>query len=604
MLNLEKDKLNKTVTKKSSKVKTFDSLGTKMISFLLVLGLLFLADAFSNGYAKEQGIGGMNRLSDWMEIESLSFDIQEAVLVTNINVKQLGYDNTEEEASALMTQIRNDVANIHTTVSELEKARNEFEDSNLVGITRDEFDSQVKSLTTETELLGTIILDMIDYMESGDRDNANIKYAEMATKFEEVRGMETSFNDFLDTGKANLISQRNETCDTIGGIADILFFVFIGVQIAILFYVIKFIVIPTRKASDELDTIINTIEKGEGDLTIRINSKLKDEIGQLTNGVDQFIEQLQSIMLIVRNHSGELDDLAREMNTQIGASNDNASSVSATMEELSASMEEISATLQNIVDSIQSAAQQTEEMRGTAEQGKDFMEEVKGSAITIRTEAVNSKETTVKMIEEIRDILEAAIENSRSVEQINNLTNDILGISNQTNLLALNASIEAARAGEQGKGFAVVADEIRDLAERSKNTANNIQQISTLVTEAVTKLSESATDMIQFVDGTVLSDYDKFVDTANSYHDDADKINEMLNHFFNSATEFSDMMQQVNNGVDGINVAVEESASAVALAATNTAELVEALVIVKGGADKNLEISDSLTDEVNKFSNI
>lgn len=102
-------------------------------------------------------------------------------------------------------------------------------------------------------------------------------------------------------------------------------------------------------------------------------------------------------------------------------------------------------------------------------------------------------------------------------EKINELTNNILNIASQTNLLALNASIEAARAGEAGRGFAVVADEIRNLAENSRDTANDIQNISVLVTEAVRVLSENAEEMLKFVGTDVIKDYDGFVDVVNQY---------------------------------------------------------------------------------------
>lgn len=604
MIDLDKETVSVVSSKQKSKVKTFSSLGTKMISFLLILGLLFITDSICNGYAKEQGIVGMERLHEWNEINEMATEVQTSVLLVNGTVERLGYSQNADKSAELSNTIVTEIDKSEGIMKELEEFTKDFDEKNLVGITKVEFNDSINELISETQKLNTIILEMLDLFAVGDMENAQLKYEAMAEQYLVVTGIEEEFTEFIEKGHHSLLDSRRKTCDFVGGIAEVLFFVFIGIEALILFYVIKFIVIPTRKASDELDSIINTIERGEGDLTLRLNSRLKDEIGQLTKGVDQFIEQLQSIMLIVKEHSGDMNTLVKDMHGQVSNSNENASNISATMEELSASMEEISATLSSIAESVQSAAQSTEEMRVTAEEGKTFMDEVKVSAIDIRAEAVTSKDSTVKMIEEIRDILEAAIENSKNVEQINNLTNDILGISSQTNLLALNASIEAARAGEAGRGFAVVADEIRDLAERSKNTANSIQQISGLVTEAVDKLSDSASEMIKFVNGTVLEDYDKFVETANSYHNDADKINEILNHFFERATEFSNMMSQVTAGVDGINIAVDESAKAVASAATNTAELVDALVVIKDGADKNLDISETLSEEVNRFKNI
>lgn len=168
----------------------------------------------------------------------------------------------------------------------------------------------------------------------------------------------------------------------------------------------------------------------------------------------------------------------------------------------------------------------------------------------------------------------------------------------------MNASIEAARAGEAGKGFAVVADEIRVLADDSRETANNIQAISAMVTQAVEELAKNANAMLQFMDTTVLADYDKFVDVANQYHTDADSMDDILREFKEKAQELADTMSNMTEGIDGINIAVDESAQGVTVAAQSTSQLVEALGAIKAEADTNKEISSQLQGEVKRFKNI
>ena len=237
-------------------------------------------------------------------------------------------------------------------------------------------------------------------------------------------------------------------------------------------------------------------------------------------------------------------------------------------------MEEISATLDQISQGSQNVLELAKDMRGRTKTGSGLVSDIRNKAQNFRSEAVNSKKNTVGMMTSNRELLEVAIENSRSVEKINSLTSEILSISSQTNLLALNASIEAARAGEAGKGFSVVADEIRVLADNSRDTANNIQHISVAVTQAVEELARDANEMLNFIDTAVLVDYDKFVDIANQYHDDADNIDNMLVDFNHKSQNLEETISKITSGIDGINTAVEENAQGVAIVANNTSKSV------------------------------
>lgn len=208
------------------------------------------------------------------------------------------------------------------------------------------------------------------------------------------------------------------------------------------------------------------------------------------------------------------------------------------------------------------------------------------------------------MITDIIETLKAAIEESKSVDRVNELTEEILSVSSQTNLLALNASIEAARAGEAGKGFAVVADEIRKLADSTRETANNIQSINALVTQAVNKLANNSNAIVEYIDGTIMPDYDRFVENGVQYRDDAAYVNTTMDHFEEKARK-----PAADHGEDGgfhprHFTAIEESANSVGNAASSTTVLVSNIDTVHSEMETNQSISDRLKGEAGRFKNV
>lgn len=361
---------------------------------------------------------------------------------------------------------------------------------------------------------------------------------------------------------------------------------------------------PAKNASVYLNDIVEKIENNEGDLTQRINVTSKDEIGQLATGINGFLAQLQGLMLKMQNESARMLTSASEISQQVGDSNQSALSISSAMEELAASMEEISATLEHIASGSSNILDQIEDVSSQADSGAEMVSSIKGHAKEMHSQTMESKENTTAIFKEISEVLNASVEESKNVEKINELTGNILAIASQTNLLALNASIEAARAGEAGKGFAVVADEIRNLAENSRDTANDIQDISNLVTSAVDSLSGNAEKMIQFISENVMKDYDGFVDIATQYQNDADDMSSILTDFANKASSIAATMKEMSNGVRDISITVNESANAVTQVANDTATLVNAMSQIQAETTTSQDISMQLESEVKRFKQV
>lgn len=580
-------------------------IGTRIIAMLFLMLVMYLATSLSAGFAHEQALGGMNRLyNKWVQLERYETKLVKCVDNTSFYANMIVHYEMPAVQGALAEGLPLLEEEAKVYFQEMHAIVETLEDGDMVGVTKEDvnaaltaYQEAVTVLHNQANKVGSLYL-------AGDPEASANANNGMTQNLEAISAAETAFVEMIYNACDSLIAKRTATVEMYSGISDKMFFVFLGALALMIVVVNKTITKPAKTASGKLAEVIHKIENNEGDLTERINVKSQDEIGQLVGGVNNFIEQLQGIMLKIREESNHLTDLANSITAEVTDSNDNASSISATMEELSASMEEVAATLDEITTGAQEILSASKEMSEEAETGKEFVTGVKGTAVSMRSDAQTSKENTTAMIQEIRAMLEVAIANSRSVEKINELTDEILSISSQTNLLALNASIEAARAGEAGKGFAVVADEIRVLAENSKNTANNIQGISSLVTNAVDELSSDANKMLEFIDSTVLADYDKFVDMANSYHDDADHMDEILQGFYGNARKLAETMAQMTEGIDGINIAVDESAQGVTQAAQSTAQLVDALVNIKAESDTNQQISEELQSEVKRFKAI
>ncbi len=364
----------------------------------------------------------------------------------------------------------------------------------------------------------------------------------------------------------------------------------------------KALVGPIKKSSKELDVIVDEVKNNQADLSKRISIHSNDEVGTLVVGINIFIEALQSIIENIKDTSGNLTASFGKVNSSVNAVYGNAEGISSVMEELAASMEEVKATLGNITNHVHYVNGDMDDISKDSEEVLRFSEQMRLRAERIESEAISSKSNAEKLINEIVASLEKSINNSKNVQEINLLTDEILNISSQTNLLALNASIEAARAGEYGKGFAVVADEIRALSETSRSTANSIQTINEQVVESVSELGKNAKSLIYYIHDKILPDYDEFVETGHEYHNTSEDITQTMGKLSERIRKLHEAISLIKDNAVGISLAVDHEAQGVSNVATETERLVRELNDVSSEISQSNKAVEKLKSETNRFS--
>ncbi|MDE7133312.1 MAG: methyl-accepting chemotaxis protein [Lachnospiraceae bacterium] len=374
--------------------------------------------------------------------------------------------------------------------------------------------------------------------------------------------------------------------------------------ILLAFYVVFVLVIRKLNITNrEIHDIIEDIDNNEGDLTKRVSIHSNDEISDLGNGINIFMEKLQGIMKMIIENSQKLEKVVNEVQQSVRTSNDSASDLSAVTEELSATMQEVGHSASVINQNADAVRSETETIADKSISINEYSKQMKENADKMESDAQNTMEKTSGKVQDILTVLNDAIEESKNVEQVNGLTNDILSISSQTNLLALNASIEAARAGEAGKGFAVVADEIRQLAESSRETANRIQEINGVVIHAVHNLADNANNLVEYMKESILPEFENFVKSGAQYRENATYIESVMNGFTEKTDALKSAVDEIAASIGTITTAIGEGARGVAGAAESTQILVSDMDNISNRMDENQEIAAALQKETNVFKN-
>lgn len=378
----------------------------------------------------------------------------------------------------------------------------------------------------------------------------------------------------------------------------------IAISIACYFIVCTILIIITNgimKSLYKVDDKIYELVNNEGDLTQKLYVTSGDEMELIAVNVNKLLEYIRSVMLSISKNSQKLNFSSVSIAEELSQAELNITDVSAVMEQMSAAMQETSSSLGQINHSILEISDAIEAIAQRADEGKGSSEKIKKKASDIYKNAVVEQEKARNQARDMALAVNDKIEKSKAVEEISELTTNILSISEETNLLALNASIEAARAGESGKGFAVVATEIGHLAANSADMATQIQEVSKQVIGAVNGLAKEAENMLTFMEETAVQGYAKLLDTSEHYQSDVGDTNQMMQDFADSSNKLKENISFIKDAAKAVNIAVEESAEGIQSVTQNAVALTTGIGGIGAEANSNKDIAMELDNEVNKF---
>lgn len=314
------------------------------------------------------------------------------------------------------------------------------------------------------------------------------------------------------------------------------------------------------------------------------------------------ITPIKGTVDMLQENSQKLDEVTGEVLKHTCTSGESARDLSSLVDSLSSAIRDVA---KNAVIINSSTADIKGDVRDMAEECSaitDYSSAMKKRANEMEAAAQTNTEVIRKKTADILEVLEDAIENSRSINQVNSLTKDIVAISSSTNLIALNASVEATRAGEAGKGFAVVAAEIKSLAKSCSETAGRIQEVNEIVTNAVHNLSKHSQDLADYLSETILTEFQEFVGSGRKYKEDADYVKEMIDAFNSRTDRLRNSMIEIADSMDGITKAIDGGAAEIAKVADSTRSLVGDMADITGRMDINREIVDELKKQMEVFA--
>lgn len=356
-----------------------------------------------------------------------------------------------------------------------------------------------------------------------------------------------------------------------------------------------------RRSFLKLNTKLLDLTDGSGDLTKHIEQRSGDEFEVVAGHINTFIGQIRDLVSSVAGTSKTIlssqesvqESIEQNVKT-ISEMGDHILSISANMEECSASSESISSELNNASSAVTEFATQIGEVVNETSEASTRADDAARMAVTHRDNAMAE-------ITRIDDAIRSAQEEAKTIEEVHEIAKRIQDIAGHAKILALNAQVEAARAGEQGKGFAVVAVDVEKTSAEITAAVAEINEINERVINAVEKLSDSTTQMNEFIEKSVVGDYDRFVEVGRDYGDTMQKVREYMHEMRDKSSQISNTISGINKNIGGIATAVSESAQMVEQLSASSGMISEEIKTLEKTSVDNVEQTGRLTGDIQKY---
>lgn len=357
---------------------------------------------------------------------------------------------------------------------------------------------------------------------------------------------------------------------------------------------------PIKILTGNINHIAN-LDFREDAKTIQLGKRM-DETGEMSRALSLMWKNIRSIIEKINVVSDNIGTSNASLHDIASSLNDCAGDNSAVSEQLAAGMQETSASVTDINSRIEYIRSMMNKVTAQSEDTIELSGDIMKRADRAKESTTQSADNTRKLYYEVSEEAREALEQSKAVNRINDLTKNIMEIADQTSLLALNASIEAARSGEHGKGFAVVANEISHLATQSTDTVQHIIEIVGDVTEAVRHIDECLNRTLTFLEKSVMKDYDGFIGVSGEYHSDAQQFSVTIQDICQNIEELGKATNLIAESIADINTNINESSDGINGIAERATDVVSLSGETYNKVEDNAKMVQMLDDIVREFT--